>query len=154
MKPFLNWNNLISSLFMFNYSWWYKIQTLRETKSSLNFISHFILQNLSTQSLLCSREQIMFLLCSSRKVASKNLPSCFNEKEFGWQSAEIWLPYYLALYMLNDWLKQENKLLKSYWEQQLGTPEVRVMQKQKTYRKRGRKFRVKTESKFEWVFCD
>ena len=38
----------------------------------------------------------------------------------------------LALYMLNDWLEQENKLLKPYWEQQLGTPEVRVMQKQKT----------------------
>ena len=60
----------------------------------------------------------------------------------------------LALYMLNDWLEQENKLLKSYWDQQLGTPEVRVMQKQKTYRKRGKKFRVKTESKFEWVLCD
>ena len=41
----------------------------------------------------------------------------------------------LALYMLNDWLEQENKLLKSYWEQQLGTPEIRVMQKQKTWQK-------------------
>ena len=33
----------------------------------------------------------------------------------------------LALYMLNDWIEQENKLVKSYCEQQLRTPEIRVM---------------------------
>ena len=152
MKPFLNWNNLISSLFMFNYSWWYKIQTSRKTQShpwiSFHTLSHktFQLSLYYVQgSKLCFSyvlQEKLLVKISCHASMKKNLAD--SQQKFGSRTT-------LALYMLNDWLEQENKLLKSYWEQQLGTPEIRVMQKQKTWQKIQSQDRIEIRMSFLWL---
>ena len=103
-------HDLISSLFILNYSWRYKVQKPRWTrKVMLKFqlvlshetnslfqrsLYHFPASKLSLPFLYLSSS----LFCSLRKITSKNLPpeSCFGEIKFCWESAEIWLPYHLG----------------------------------------------------------
>ena len=116
-RLFYHWNDLISSLFILNYSWWYKIQKPRETlKVNLELQFTLISRNklfILTQSLPFSRlshSLSLSLFCSSRKVSGKNLPqvSCFVESKFFWQSEEIRLPYHLGSIICTKWLALKN----------------------------------------------
>ena len=110
---FFDWNYLISSSFIFNYSWWYKIQEPREP-CKVNLELQFTVYLTKFFNAVCTIFKQASctcvpssLFCSSRKVTSKNLPlvSRFGENNFCWQSAEIRLSYHSALFMLNDWLQ-------------------------------------------------
>ena len=99
-----DWNDLILSLFILKYSWWYKIQKPRETrkvmlKTQFSFISQKELF-VSMQSQLFLSKQVISARrpLSSVKVTSKNLSlvSCLMKSNFCWQSAEIQLPYHLG----------------------------------------------------------
>ena len=103
-------HDLISSLFILNYSWGYEVQKPRWTRKVLlkfqlvlsheknvlfqRSLYHFPASKLSLHFLYLSSS----LFCPLRKIANKNLPlgSCFGEIKFCWESAEIWLPYHLG----------------------------------------------------------
>ena len=107
-------HDLISSLFVLNYSWRYKIQKPRETRKvmlKLQFplisqtnslfqssLYRFMASKLFLPSHGCLLCVSSSLFCSLRKITSKNFPlvSCFGESKFCWQSWEIWLPYHLG----------------------------------------------------------
>ena len=107
-------HDLISSLFVLNYSWRYKIQKPRETRKvmlKLQFplisqtnslfqssLYRFMASKLFLPSHGCLLCVSSSLFCSLRKITSKNFPlvSCFGESKSCWQSAKIWLPYHLG----------------------------------------------------------
>ena len=123
-------HDFISSLFILNYRWRYKVQKPRWTrKVMLKFQSvlshetnslfqrslyHFPASKLSLPFFYLSSS----LFCSLRKITSKNLPleSCFGEIKFCWESAEIWLPYHLGS-IYAKWLAlRANFNLKKIWK--------------------------------------
>ena len=102
-------HDLISSLFILNYSWIYKVQKPRETRKAMLkfqlFLSHKTnsLFQCSLYHFPPSKLCLSFLyvssslFCSFKKITSKNLPleSYFGEIKFCGESEETGLPYHL-----------------------------------------------------------
>ena len=68
---FFNWNDLISSLFILNYSWWRKIQNPRETRKVV----------LQLQITLIQRNKL-FILTQSLPFSCHPLSLLFSEKSY------------------------------------------------------------------------